>query len=324
MKRIGIRWFTLLLCVGLLNVSCGKKEPAAPTHKKLKLAFLTNNAANFWTIARRGCEAAEKELGDVQVDFRIPSTGSAADQQQILDDLLAKGVDGIAISPIDPDNQTEMLNRVAKQTLLITQDSDAPKSDRACYIGTDNFAAGMQAGEMIKEAIPQGGKIMVFVGKRDAQNARERFGGIEKALAGSNVTILDVRTDDTDPVRAKNNVKDTLINYPDIACLVGLWNYNGPAILNAVKEAGLEGKVKIVCFDEEEETLAGVESGAIHATIVQQPYEFGRLAILDMAKYLRGDKSVFPPDKRIVVPTRIIKQDNVKEFHQQLKQMLGK
>jgi ribose transport system substrate-binding protein len=324
MKWIGFRWFALLASIALLNVSCGKQQPAGTTQKKLRLAFLTNNAANFWTIARRGCEAAEKELGDVQVDFRIPSTGSAADQQQILDDLLAKGEDGIAISPIDPDNQTELLNRVAKQALLVTQDSDAPKSDRACYIGTDNVAAGVQAGEMIKEAIPQGGKIMVFVGKRDAQNARERLAGIEKALAGSNVTILDVRTDDTDTVRAKNNVKDTLVNYPDVACLVGLWNYNGPAIVNAVRDAGLERKVKIVCFDEEEETLAGVESGAIYATIVQQPYEFGRLAILNMAKYLRGDPSVFPPDKRIVVPTRIIKQADAAEFHKQLKQMLGK
>jgi ribose transport system substrate-binding protein len=217
-----------------------------------------------------------------------------------------------------------VLNRVAKQALLVTQDSDAPKSDRACYIGTDNVAAGIQAGEMIKQAIPQGGKIMVFVGKRDAQNARDRYNGIVKALEGSNVTILDVRTDDTDTVRAKNNVKDTLVNYPEIACLVGLWNYNGPAILNAVKDAGLVGKVKIVCFDEEEETLAGVESGAIYATVVQQPFEFGHLAIIDMAHYLRGDKSVFPENKRAIVPTKIIKQDNVGAFHQQLTQLLGK
>jgi ribose transport system substrate-binding protein len=57
-----------------------------------------------------------------------------------------------------------MLNRAASQALVVTQDSDAPTSNRTCYIGTDNVEAGRQAGRLVKEAIPQGGKIMVFVG----------------------------------------------------------------------------------------------------------------------------------------------------------------
>ena len=147
---------------------------AAPA-KKLKLAFVSNNAANFWTIARAGCADAPKELGDVEVDFRIPSTGSAAEQQQILNDLVARGVDGIAVSPIDPANQTDFLNKIASQVLLMTTDSDAPNSKRVCYIGTDNYAAGEQAGKLIKQAIPQGGKIMLFVGFKDAENAKDRI-----------------------------------------------------------------------------------------------------------------------------------------------------
>ena len=119
----------------------------------------------------------------------------------------------------------------------MTQDSDAPDSNRACYVGTDNVAAGRQAGELIKEALPNGGKIMLFVGKRDAQNAKERFAGIQEALKGTKVEIIDIRTDDIDRVRAKANVMDTIVKYPDVAGLVGLWSYNGPAILNAVADA---------------------------------------------------------------------------------------
>lgn len=314
------------LVAGLLAACSRAPAPAdgpAAGGVPRRLAFVCNNAANFWTIARRGCEEAARELGNVAVDFRIPSGGSAAEQQQIVDDLLARGVDGIAISPVDPDNQTELLNRAAGQALLITQDSDAPKSKRVCYLGTDNVAAGEQAGAMIREALPQGGKIMVFVGKRDAQNARDRFAGIEKALQGSNVQVLDIRTDDTDTVRAKNNVKDALVNHPDLAGLVGLWNYNGPAILNAVKDAGLQGKVKIVCFDEEEETLTGVADGHIHATVVQQPFEFGRQSISTMAAYLGGQKDVYPADGRLIVPTRVIKKDDVAAFSERMKQLLA-
>ena len=180
-----------MLCLGLALAGCGKSDSGAPSGnkpssggaapgKKLKLAFVVNNAATFWTIARTGTADAAKELGNVDVDFRIPSGGTAAEQRQILDDLLAKGVDGIAVSPIDPGNQTEYLDKVASQTLLICHDSDAPASKRVCYIGTDNFAAGVDAGKLIKEVLPNGGKIMVFVGFADAQNAKDRFGGIKK------------------------------------------------------------------------------------------------------------------------------------------------
>ena len=324
MKLTQFRFLLAALCVALITPGCGNKENTGDAAaKKLKLAFVSNNAATFWTIARSGCDDAAKELGNVTVDFRIPSTGGSAEQQQILNDLVAAGIDGIAVSPIDPANQTDFLNKIASQTLLICDDSDAPDSKRVCYIGTDNEAAGEQAGKLIKEALPNGGKIMVFVGSMDAQNAKDRFAGIKKELDGSNIQIIDVRTDETDTIRAQKNAEDTLVKYPDVACLVGLWNYNGPAILNAVRGAGQAGKVKIVCFDENAETLDGVAAGDIYGTVVQQPYEFGKQAITRMAKYLGGDKSALAGGK-IIIPTRDIKKADVAEFQANLKKILGK
>jgi len=305
--------------MGLLILAC-----TGTGEKKTKLAFVTNNASDFWTIARKGVEQADSELPNVDVEFRIPADGTAAEQKRIVDDLLAKGVAGIAISPVDPDNQTQLINDAAKQALVVTQDSDAPQSARAFYIGTDNRAAGHQAGELIKEVLPQGGKIMIFVGKIDARNAQERYQGIKDALQGSKIEIIDVRTDDTDRVRAKSNASDTLVKYSDVVGLVGLWSYNGPAILNAVKEAGKTGQVKIICFDEEDETLAGVKSGAINATVVQQPYEFGYQSVQLMTKVLGGDQSVVPPSKQIFVPTLIIKKDTVDAFIAKTNKLRGR
>ena len=96
-----------------------------------------------------------------------------------------------------------------------------------------------------------------------------------------------------------------------------------PAILNAVKSGGKAGQVKIVCFDEEAETLLGVADGIIHGTVVQQPFEFGKQAITRMAKYLSGEKSALAGDKQII-PTLSIKKENVAEFQTRLKQLLGK
>jgi ribose transport system substrate-binding protein len=216
-----------------------------------------------------------------------------------------------------------MIDKGAAKALIVTQDSDAPSSKRSFYVGTDNVAAGRQAGELIKKAVPNGGNIMLFVGKRDAQNAKERIQGVEETLKGTNIKILDVRTDDTDRVRAKQNVADTLVRNPDIACLVGLWSYNGPAILNAVKDANKIGKVKIVTFDEENDTLQGVKDGAIEATVVQNPYEFGRQAVTLMAKKLRSENPDIPADGKVIVPTRAIDKSNVDEFWANLKKLRG-
>ena len=155
------------------------RHPATPP-KHLQLAFVTNNAANFWTIARAGCMKAQQETPNIDIDFEIPGQATAAEQKRVVDDLLSRGVDGLAISPVDPSNQTRMLNDVAAKAMLITQDSDAPQTNRACYIGTNNEEAGKQAGEYIKKARPNGGKIMLFVGSRDAQNARDRYQGIDR------------------------------------------------------------------------------------------------------------------------------------------------
>ena len=327
-----IRLISVFVCTLLLTIlltSCqpgnsGTNTATGGAGTKHKLAFVTNNASDFWIIARKGTEKAAKEIPGIEVEFRIPSDGTAAEQQRVIDDLLAKRIEGIAISPVDPANQTPMLNRAASQALIVTQDSDAPNSNRVCYIGTDNVEAGRQAGQLVKEALPNGGKIMVFVGVLDAENARQRYQGLKEALAGSNVSIIDVRTDNTDRVRAKSNASDTLVNNPDIAGMVGLWSYNGPAILAAVREANKTDKVKIIAFDEEDETLNGIKNGAIYATVVQQPFEFGFRSMELMSKILNGDKSGVPASKQIFVPTKAIKKDNVEQFTKEINALRGR
>lgn len=314
----------LVILLPFAGSSCKGSETGGSSSKTHKLAFVTNNPSDFWAIARKGTEKAAAEIPGLEVEFRINSDGTAAEQQRVVDDLLAKGIDGIAISPVDPANQTPMINSAAAKALVITQDSDAVTSNRACYIGTDNVAAGRQAGELIKEALPQGGDIMLFVGTLDAANAQQRSQGIKEVLNGTNIKILDTRTDNTDRVRAKSNAADTLVKYPQVAALVGLWSYNGPAILGAVRDAGKIGKVKIIAFDEEDETLAGIKDGAIYATVVQQPFEFGYRSMELMSKYLNGDKSVIPASKQIFVPTLAIKKDGIDAFITKVNQLRGR
>src|SRR5215210_8504126 len=123
--------FVCTLLVTFLLASCqpapsGTNTAGGAAGTKHKLAFVTNNASDFWIIARKGTEKAAADIPGIEVEFRIPADGTAAEQQRVIDDLLAKGIHGIAISPVDPANQMQMLNTAASQTLVVTQDSDAP------------------------------------------------------------------------------------------------------------------------------------------------------------------------------------------------------
>ncbi len=314
MKRSGwILWLALwasILVSPLLGVSCRREQTA----KRYKLAFITNNKSDFWEIARAGCHAAQQDLGDVELLFRMPAKGTVEQQDDILREMIHLGAQGVAVSPIDHARQGQILNEVARHALLITQDSDAPESNRRCYIGTDNEAAGRQAGELLKQALPEGGTVMAFVGKTESPNASRRIHGLRGALDGSNVRLIGIQTDDTDRARAVKNVADALDKYPDLAGVVGLWSYNGPAILNALRSAGKTGQVQAVCFDEEDKTLEGVRTGEIYATIVQQPREFGYLSIQLMHDILDGKPA---PSGPVIVPTLVVDKHNVDAFCKQ-------
>jgi len=324
MKRIQL--LVLAMCVAGFVQGCDNQSSGTangPAQKKLRLAFVGASTDDYWSIVRLGCDMAVKQLGDVDLAFRFPANRSPDEQEEIVNKLVADGVDGVAITPIDADKQTEFLNGIAEKTLLVCVDSDATKSKRVCYIGADNVAAGAKAAELLKAALPQGGKIFLFVGYTNAQNAVDRIQGIKNALAGSNIQIMDTLADGTKSDIAQNNAAEVLKNNPDVAGMVGLYAYDGPAILTAVRSAGKAGQVKIVCFDENADTLAGIAAGNIVGTVVQRPFQYGLQSILRMDRQLRGDKTQLAAGK-IEVPTQVITKDNIVAFQNEMKVLLLK
>jgi ribose transport system substrate-binding protein len=322
MKR-SIQCIYLLVFIFILSVSCA--SPPKPPKAVKTVAFITNSTSDFWKVAHKGCEKADAELPDVTVAFKTTNTGTTDEQNGLIRQALDRDdADAIAISPIDSTAQKTVINNAAKRALIITQDSDAPDSDRALYLGADNRAAGRQAGELIKKALPQGGKIMVFVGKREVQNAQERFEGLKESLQGSKVEIIDLMTDDANATTARENAYQTLKKFPDIAGMVGLWSYNGPSIVQALRPEGKLGTIKIVCFDDQRDTLAAIKEGVIFGTVAQQPFDYGYQAVMTAEKILKGDRSVIPGNKTIFIPTVVIQRDNVDEYGKKLDQLLGK
>ncbi len=166
-------------------------------------------------------------------------------------------------------------------------------------------------------------KIALFVGKLDVANAKERKQGIEEVLKGTGVEIAETFTDQVDRSKCQEYVRTALDKYgDDLKCLVGLWSYNAPAIVQVVKEKKLAGKIQVVAFDEETPTLDGVEEGIIYSTVVQQPYEFGYKSIEVLSKLAEGAKVEIPQGGLMYVPVKVIDKAGVKEFRENVNKML--
>lgn len=319
--------------VGICLTGCSRKSDGKPT-----FGFVTNGIASFWVIAEKGCRKAAADFG-VNVDVEMPAEG-IGDQKRMIQSLLTRGVDGIAVSPIDPANQIELLNDAAARTILITHDSDAPGTRRRCYVGMDNYLAGRLCGRLVKDALPDGGSIMIFVGRIEQLNARLRRQGVidevlgreadssrfdppGRSLESGRYVILDTRTDGFDNAKAKAQAEDAITRYPNLGCMVGLFAYNAPKCLDAVRAAGKLDRIRIVAFDEADETLQGIQDGSIVGTVVQNPYEYGYRSVKILAGLARGDNWVLPAGGDFIdIPARVITRTNVAGFRADLDRLM--
>lgn len=363
-----MKWLRILgvLMVGvsvLCSSACGGKDPKGLPAKgqpakggdQITVAFISNNAFDFWKIAQKGTEKAKEELAakgfNIEVEFKMPQRGGTSEeQQQIIKDLITNGVKGIAISPNAAKHMTGFFrDEVSPHVHLLTVDSDVPDASvRRCYLGTHNYRAGRAAGALVKKAAPKGGKIAIFVGKSDVQNAVERRQGVLDELAGKKTKndemedttpfgaqdlkvgdyiLLETRTDNGNRETCETLARQLLLINKDLVCLVGLWEYNPPALLAAVEAS--EAKPAIVGFDENLKTLEGIRTKQIFGTVVQNPFEFGRQSVTILAELARGNDKVLQERKdldatrSIFIPHRIITEENVKPFEAEIRKLKG-
>ncbi len=133
-------------------------------------------------------------------------------------------------------------------------------------------------------------------------------------------------TDQFDRAQGKANAEDAMSRHPDLGGMVGLFAFNPPLILEALKQAGKLNEIKVIGFDEADETLQGIRDGTVHGTVVQNPFEYGRQSVRVLSGLVRGSTLAelgIPDDGFLNIEARQIRKDNVNEFWAELKKNLG-
>lgn len=298
----GSSWFLTLGTLAVFAVGCGPEIPqaAAPSDgsattsgtapsdstARKRLIVLTNGNSPYWDACRAGILDANRELDLEAKGFVGVMEVNDGTPQGQLDKLRQFGsqadVAGIGVSAIDAANSAiaEELRALQKKGIaVVTIDSDVDRDKfrdaRFAFIGTDNLAGGVVLGKTAAALRPDGGEYVTFVGRTGAQNAIERIGGFAQG-AGSAFTSKDSMQDENDDSRARENVRNALINNPDLRTLVGIWSYNAPAIVDVVRERKLDkSQYTVVCFDAEPLAIQAMVGNQIDALVVQNPYRMG-------------------------------------------------
>jgi ribose transport system substrate-binding protein len=258
-----------------------RKATADFDPSKYRFALVVNVLSPFWTAAAIGEQRAASELG-VPVVFNAPAqAGDIASQQSLLETLVTDKYSGIAFSAIDPGSVVNIIESGMKQGVnFMTMDSDSPDSKRPVFLALDNYQGGLIAGKAMVDVLGDNcGQVVGFVGFITAQNAVDRIAGIKDAFKDTKCTLETVLVDNGDPSVALSNSETALTTYPDLKGMIGIYSYNGPAAIQALKTGNRVGDVKLVAFDLATETMQGLEEGVVSAAIGQRVYHYGYLPV---------------------------------------------
>ena len=284
----------LLAAVAVAALGAGQ---AGAAEKKVYALVPKALGVPFYADAEKGCKEEAAKIG-AECLFTGPAQLDDAEQTRIVRDLITKKVAGISIAPNNPDSISNVISAaLAKNIPVITFDSDAPKSKRIAFIGTNNEAGGASAGEAFAKALPNGGTYAVLTGGLSAQNLNDRIKGFKsklgdkfKEVAGSPFACND------DSSTGVQIIQDILAKNPNIDGIYfsGGWPMFAPeAYMRALKNKAADiksGKFVIVSFDTLPAQIKLLKDGYATTLVGQRPLAMGTGSIDQLEKLSKGEK----------------------------------
>lgn len=217
-----------------------------------------------------------------------------------VEDFIVKGIDVLIISPVDSKGAVAAIKRAESAGIkVITVDVPVEGADVTSYIGTDNYAGGVKAGELMAEQLGNKGNVAI-IDYPTVQSVVDRVNGFKEVIAKHpDMKIVSIQTGIT-RAEALSAAQNMLQANPDINGIFGFGDDAALAAAVAVKSAGLSGKVKVIGFDGMPEAIAAVNNDPDMVGVIQQfPDQMGKLAVDTAVKVMAGEKV---PAKQPIVP----------------------
>lgn len=296
------------------------EEALAPLPEKgtgAKLAAIESTLANsFWLTMKEGYEDAAKDWG---VTIDVMATESETDTQgqlEIMNTLLAKDYDAIAVSPLTEQNlipgivaaNQSGVPVVAVGNGVDTEALEAAGGSIAAFVTSDFKAQGTLGAEFIIEKTGGKGKVAVIEGIPGATQSDARRDGAVEAFEAAGMEVLPVQTANFDRQKAYDVMSALIDAHPDIVGVTCGNDIMALGAIQALKDKGMKDQVLVVGVDFIEEAKASIEAGELDATVAMSPYLFGKAGLLASLKAIEGHSF---DDAVIWTPLFLVTAENV-------------
>jgi ribose transport system substrate-binding protein len=325
MRRTAFLLVSVFILVGALLIASCAKPYHTQTERYVFVA--TNIDLPYWQEAQAGFLDAAKSLG-VHAELIGPKGYAPNAELVVFRQLVEEHPSGICLSAARPEIfQAQIDKAIADGVPVICVDADSPDSKRLAYIGTDNNKAGRESLKQMAKLLPGQGTVVVITipGQR---NLDDRLAGVADALTNfPSVKLTKIIDDKGDAKVAQEQVSELIQKKEKIDGIICLEAAGGSGAAAALQSLNIAGKLPIVAFDADPETLAWIDRGVIAATIAQKPYvmSYYGLKLLDDLHHsavhqFKDWRTALAPPMPIFVDTGtvVVDKDNLKLYREAL------
>jgi ribose transport system substrate-binding protein len=262
--------------------------------KKITIAVIPKGRAHlFWQSVHAGAVMASREAG-VEILWNGPTSETDyAGQIQIVEAMINRRVDAIALAPIDKKAMVGVVERAAKQDIpVVIFDSGIDTEVFVSQVATDNYAAGRLGAERMGELLQGKGKVVIVAVQPGAASTMAREQGFEDAIKEKfpGIQIVDKRYGMADFAKSLAVAENMLTAYPD---LDGLFASNESSAVGAAQALkARKSEVRMVGFDWSPTLLEDLRTGLIDSLVVQHPFQMGAESVRAAVAKLKGQSVV--------------------------------
>ncbi len=301
----------LKLMLGGLALAFAVASPALAADK-VKIGFITKFPVPYFATMEDAAKAWAKDHPDVEMIYGQGKNNDDIDGTiALIENMVAQGVQGIAITPIDPSISSTLDKAIAKGVKVVLMDNDIPGWDgRSSLATTNNLEAGKIAGGYLKGVLKDGAKIGILDGKPDVAPLNDRVEGMLQGLGGLKVEIVGRGRTACEPEKGQQVAEDILTAHPDVEAIYSACGPPAASAATAIKNAKLDHKVILVGFDfccGEEDAIA---KGEEDASVAQFPKKMSSLGLDALLKAIKGE----PVDKLVDTGAGLVTKENMKDF----------
>ncbi|WP_028548826.1 substrate-binding domain-containing protein [Paenibacillus sp. UNC451MF] len=315
-KWLGLALSAVVLSTAVYSAAAGVSAKLSTKDSPILFVPKTiDSRVEFWEVMKQGVFAAAKEYG---VKVEVVGTVNESDVEEqitLFEQTITQKPKAIVMAATDYNRVVPVAKKIVQSGIkLITVDSGLEGGISSSFIATDNYAAGLKAGQSIQGSLPRDSSVAIISFVKGSTTAMERERGVRDSLKAAGISVFGTFYSNASEEKAYDIAKYLITNEPAIKGIIGLNEPSAVGAAKAVKELGATERVKMVGFDSSMNEIAFLEEGILLATVVQKPFNMGYLAIKAALQAVNGDKleSTIDTGSELITKENMYSKENQK------------